>query len=84
MIPVTKLLPPPRIVEGGPVYAVKKLLAIRKQGQGRQYLVDWVGYGPEERKRVLPVSLWTLASSPTFTDLILKFQVSQSVGRSVM
>ncbi|KAI3375472.1 hypothetical protein L3Q82_003804 [Scortum barcoo] len=51
LVPPSKPPPPPKMVEGGPVYAVKKLLAVRKRGRGRQFLVDWDGftpYGPEE------------------------------------
>ncbi|KAI3353030.1 hypothetical protein L3Q82_019603, partial [Scortum barcoo] len=46
LVPPTK--PPPKMVDGGSVYKVKKLLAVRKRGRGRQFLVDWEGYGPEE------------------------------------
>ncbi|KAI3357247.1 hypothetical protein L3Q82_015690, partial [Scortum barcoo] len=49
LVPATKPPLPLRIVDGGPVYTVKKLLAVRKRGQGSQFLVDWEAYGPEEK-----------------------------------
>ncbi|KAI2646996.1 Transposon Tf2-9 polyprotein [Labeo rohita] len=44
--------PPPMVVEEGTIYKVKEVLDSRRCGGQLQYLLDWEGYGPEERSWV--------------------------------
>ena len=47
LAPADKPPPPLRIIDGGPVYTMRRILAERCVGRGVQFF-DWQGYGPEE------------------------------------
>ena len=70
--------PPPHVLEGGDlVWEVNRILAVRRRGRGFQYLVDWVGYGPEDRS-------WIPRSYLADPGLLETFyrEHPQAVGRS--
>uniref|UniRef100_A0A3Q3B4W6 ribonuclease H n=1 Tax=Kryptolebias marmoratus TaxID=37003 RepID=A0A3Q3B4W6_KRYMA len=67
--------PPARELGGHPVYTVRRIVDARRRGRGWQFLVDWEGYGPEDRS-------WVPRSFICDPTLITDFWASRPSGSS--
>ncbi len=68
--------PLPIVVDGEEAYRVREILDSRRRGRVLQYLIDWEGYGPEERSwinapDILDSTLRMISIATTPTDPLL-------------
>uniref|UniRef100_A0A8C6NWT0 Chromo domain-containing protein n=1 Tax=Nothobranchius furzeri TaxID=105023 RepID=A0A8C6NWT0_NOTFU len=67
--------PPVCLADGSLGYRMHRILDVRSRGRGRQFLVDWEGYGPEHRE-------WIPGSWIEDISLIRDFEASRGSSSS--
>ncbi|KAL0159647.1 hypothetical protein M9458_043372, partial [Cirrhinus mrigala] len=82
--------PPPMVLEEGSIYSVKEILMSQRRGGHLEYLIDWEGFGPEERSWVplsptssmlLTLNIWHLEEEGDHLDAGEVSPQEQAVGR---
>ncbi len=61
--------PPPEIIEEPLIYRVQEILDSQRRGGRLEYLIDWEGYGPEERS-------WVDRNNVLDTSLLAEFHLN--------
>jgi hypothetical protein len=73
--------PPVEMVEGEEHFQVESFLAKRQVNKKAQYLVDFTGYGPDQREWINEAQLKLDLSADVFEELLKKLQASPKLPK---